>query len=457
MLHERSVRPRYETKLAAPPAAVPSGPVLTQFFNAMLVTERGLVQGDLWMLGDKLVDPQSQFWERSAKAVDRRVDCQGMLLAPGMIDVMLYGAFGVDFSRCAEADAEAQVASKLAMVRRRLPELGITAFCPAVRPCAPADCARAIQRLGKTARLPPPSRDVVMGEETAWAQCLGVHLDGPFLDAAHAASTGSSAEHVRSSLEGHALDEACGGRALEATLITLAPELPGALPAIRRLVAAGVGVGLGRTEATLAQCYDAVAAGARLVTQVMSAMPPFKHRDPGPVGLLADGRVGAADAADADAAKAKAVAPPWPAIRSATGTFTGAPGDLFFSLAVANLHSCSVNLVHGANPRGIVLLSDLGSSSYDAEAADASLGAIPSCARQLYLKTGAADPSAAILCGSAHPACLLRLPNKGRLTAGADADLVMLDPDDLSVKACYVSGQLAWSHPNLRGALWFHA
>ena len=95
--------------------------------------------------------------------------------------------------------------------------------------------------------------------------------------------------------------------------------------------------------------------------------------------------------------------------------------------------------------------------SGDAEAAEASLGAIPSCARQLYLKTGAADPSAAILCGSAHPARLLRLPNKGRLTAGADADLLLLDPDDLSVKACYVAGQLAWSHPNLRGALWFHA
>ena len=104
-----------------------------------------------------------------------------------------------------------------------------------------------------------------------------------------------------------------------------------------------------------------------------------------------------------------------------------------------------------------MLLSDLGSSSGVAEAAEASLGAIPSCARQLYLKTGAADPSAAILCGSAHPARLLRLPNKGRLTAGADADLLLLDPDDLSVKACYVAGQLAWSHPNLRGALWFHA
>ena len=40
---------------------------------------------------------------------------------------------------------------------------------------------------------------------------------------------------------------------------------------------------------------------------------------------------------------------------------------------------------------------------------------------------------------------------------GADADLVLLDPDDLTVRACFVRGRLAYSHPSLRGALWFHS
>ena len=465
MIHERCVRPRTEN--IPPPATPPrSGPLLVQFFNAKLVTGDGLVDGDLWMHGSTLVDPQSYFWERShAKAADRRIDCQGMLLSPGMIDIMLYGAFGVDFSKCGEAGAkaDAKVAADLSMVRRRLPELGVTAFCPAVRASAPDECARAIARLGRTATPPVPQGEFPQAAEATWARCLGVHLDGPFLDAEHAASARVPTEHVRATLKGKAILQACGGKASEAALITLAPELPGAIDAIRELVASGVVVGIGRTAASLAQCYDAVAAGARLVTHVMNSMPPFKHRDPGPVGLLADGKGWSEGTASETAALTSQ-----PLIRSATGHHLTS-GDIFFSLVVSNLHSCTVNLAHDSSPQGLILLSDLGppsdSATMDATAVRAddegpeagqAGGAIPQCAHQLCLKTASPDPASALLCGSAHPARLLNLPNKGRLTAGADADLVLLDPKDLSDKACYVAGRLAWSHPNLHGALWFH-
>ena len=63
---------------------------------------------------------------------------------------------------------------------------------------------------------------------------------------------------------------------------------------------------------------------------------------------------------------------------------------------------------------------------------------------------------AALRAASAAPAALLGLDAKGRLTPGADADLVLLAPDDLSVRACFVGGRLAWAHEELHGALWFH-
>ena len=66
-----------------------------------------------------------------------------------------------------------------------------------------------------------------------------------------------------------------------------------------------------------------------------------------------------------------------------------------------------------------------------------------------------ADPSAALLAGSLHPAQLLGLAAKGRLTCGSDADLVLLDAD-LQVRGCFVGGQLAWAHADLHGALWWH-
>ena len=83
-------------------------------------------------------------------------------------------------------------------------------------------------------------------------------------------------------------------------------------------------------------------------------------------------------------------------------------------------------------------------------------GTITACARRVWQCSGSADPSFSLLCGSAHPAKLLGLTTKGKLTAGADADLVLLDPETLTVKACFIHGRLAYSHPALHGALWYH-
>ena len=73
----------------------------------------------------------------------------------------------------------------------------------------------------------------------------------------------------------------------------------------------------------------------------------------------------------------------------------------------------------------------------------------------MWRSSGSADPSCALLCASAHAAAVLGLESKGHLRPGADADIVLLD-DELSVRACFVRGRLAYQHRDMHGAFWWY-
>ena len=85
------------TKPAQPPQTAlavskPFEQLLVQFYNARLATPAGLVEGELWMQQGKIVDAQQRFWQRENSAADCRVDCHGLILAPGFVDVHMRGA-----------------------------------------------------------------------------------------------------------------------------------------------------------------------------------------------------------------------------------------------------------------------------------------------------------------------------------------------------------------------------
>jgi N-acetylglucosamine-6-phosphate deacetylase len=119
---------------------------------------------------------------------------------------------------------------------------------------------------------------------TTDADILGSHLEGPFLDSARKGA------HDESLLR--APEPAMVDRLLEAgrgtvRQMTLAPELPGGLHAVRAVVAAGGAAAVGHTSATLAETRAAFDAGATILTHAFNAMPGLGHRDPGPVGAAA--------------------------------------------------------------------------------------------------------------------------------------------------------------------------
>lgn len=391
--------PRGSSSLAA--AAAGTRDDLVQLYNVQLADGTSLNDGELWMQGGTIVDPQRRFWAREGAAADRRVDCGGRILAPGFIDTQLYAAAGVVFDELgADApDGDAAASKALAAVAERLPSYGVTSYCPALRSTSPAAYRRLLLRL----RPWQPRRGAAL---------VGCHLDGPFIcetpppDGPHCV-TPSLASGRAALLETYGDD-----LARSAALLTLAPELAGAADAIGALREMGVRVGLGRSGATLAQCVDAVAAGASFVTQLFSRMPPFHHRDPGPVGLLVETPPGAA--------------------------------RVHYTLDMRTTISAhTANLATSAHPHGATLVTAAERGD------DADLSA---CVRRLWEARGKGDPCAALRAASAAPAALLGLDAKGRLTPGADADLVLLAPDDLSVRACFVGGELAWAHPEERGA-----
>ncbi|RMF81291.1 MAG: N-acetylglucosamine-6-phosphate deacetylase, partial [Nitrospirae bacterium] len=183
---------------------------------------------------------------------------------PGALDPHINGWGGLDFLTHDPAEGAGPL--------RALCATGTTAFLPTLISAPEAELRAALGRWQRWAAAPTPGAP----------RLAGLHLEGPFLAPERAGV------HPRAALRPpdpdwiEALLDAYPGLI---RLVTLAPELPGALEVVRRLRARGVAVGIGHTGAGATAVRAAVAAGARWVTHLFNAMAPFHHRAPGPAGV----------------------------------------------------------------------------------------------------------------------------------------------------------------------------
>lgn len=189
---------------------------------------------------------------------------QAGVLLPGMIDLQVNGAGGRD---CAEGTPAA-----LDTVAGTVWEGGAVAFLPTLI-TAPWDVL--LERLRAVGNW-------IRHWNGRGAEPLGIHLEGPFLE-----STGVHDPRCFALPTQARLDQALEAAQGTLRLVTLAPAVPGAVDAVRRLRAAGVTVALGHAESTdhMAACVDA---GATLVTHLFNAMGPMHHRKPGVAGHALD-------------------------------------------------------------------------------------------------------------------------------------------------------------------------
>ncbi len=213
---------------------------------------------------------------RPANGVSDLVLVDGVLTA-GLVDIQINGAFGVDFSS-ADDDAWDRVAASL-------PSTGVTAFQPTYI-TAPLGALVSGLHTAIEARERQEAGDRSLGVA---ARILGVHLEGPFLSPVR---HGVHEKRFLADPTPEAIDRLLSAPGHEMlTMVTLAPELPGALDAIRRLTQAGVRVSVGHTDATADQITAAADMGATLVTHIFNAQRGLAHREPGvPGATMADRR-----------------------------------------------------------------------------------------------------------------------------------------------------------------------
>jgi N-acetylglucosamine-6-phosphate deacetylase len=204
----------------------------------------------------------------------------GHLVVPGFIDAHVHGVCGVD--TLDRGDAVARIASLL-------PQFGVTAFCPTTVACTPAHLHDVLGQVRRLREEPDPSA----------ARVLPAHLESNFLNpdwrgaqpAACIRACGPIPDPLPHGTSTRALEFSAQDilweidrGAPDIAIVTLAPEIDGALELVRWLVARGIRVSLGHSGATYVQAVAAFDAGARHATHLFNRMPPLHHREPGLVG-----------------------------------------------------------------------------------------------------------------------------------------------------------------------------
>ena len=225
--------------------------------GAVFEVDRGFLFRDLCTNGAVIA-------EQSGDA--RVLDASGCYVIPGLIDLHFHGCKGEDFS-----DATPEGLAKMAEYEL---SQGVTYLCPAGMTLPEAQLLRICENAAYY------QRTAVTG-----AELVGVNLEGPFLSAEKkGAQNGAYLREPDLKL----LDRLRTAAGELVKLVTVAPELPGAVEFIRKAAQSGITVSVGHTAADYAAAQQAFFAGARQVTHLFNAMAPFSHRAPGVVGAAFD-------------------------------------------------------------------------------------------------------------------------------------------------------------------------
>jgi N-acetylglucosamine-6-phosphate deacetylase len=336
---------------------------------------------------------------------DLEIDATGMLLAPAFIDLQVNGAFGCDFTAAAERVWEAA---------SQLPRFGVAGFLPTIITSPQGSIARAQAVL----QAGPPA-------DFRGARPLGLHIEGPFLNPERKGA------HPGQYLRSPSIGEVTGLLPEQGiSLVTLAPELPGALEVTRELTGRGVVVSAGHTMATCEQAWGAFEAGISCATHLFNAMAPLHQFEPGLVGAVLskkDFRFGLI----VDGIHVH------PALVNLAWRLTG-PGQLM-------LVSDAIEAL--GMPPGVYRLGDdrpitvAGGAARLADGVLAGSVLSPDMAlRNLIAFTGC-SLGEALTCLTTTPAALLGLSGQmGGVAPGYRADLVLLTPD-LQVIMTLVGGE----------------
>jgi N-acetylglucosamine-6-phosphate deacetylase len=344
------------------------------------------------------------------------VDLGDMLIAPGFIDVHVHGGGGAQVN-CATRE---EVGTSVRQMARFHAQHGTTALVATTVSDSPEALRAAVEGVAAVTRLSATAAG-------HGACVLGSNLEGPWIARSRAGAQYPGALRPPSIAEFDELVDRAEGTL---RIVTLAPELEGAMDLIAAARSAGVVASIGHTDADHATAKAAFDAGARLATHLFNAMAPIHHRRPGPVAAaLADERVSLeiiADGVHIHPALISLVATVAPERLVLMTDAIGATGT------VPGRHRLGPLEVQVANGRAVLVGHE-----------ETVAGSVLTMDRALWLAVEVAGVPllVALQATSLHPARVLGEQRKGRLAAGADADMVVLD-SDLALVATIVGGRV---------------
>ena len=420
-------------------------PTTVRVTNIILLRkDRFLQNEDLWFhlyeFSDRkgrkseVIDAQGHFWKASKEgldfAADIVIDGHGCICCPGFVDLQLNGAFGVDFTNM---DLTAGGVNK---VCEGILAHGVTSFLPTVI-TSPSATYHTVLPVLRSVKKDQEGEEY--GNHPKGARILGVHLEGPFINREKKGA--HDANFIQRSADN--LVEVYGSDNMaEVKLVTIAPEIPGALAAIQKLTDSGIVASIGHTMSSLEDGIRACERGARKITHLFNAMNAFHHRDPGIVGLLG--------------------------LQSQNRINYGIIPDGFHA------HPSSVKIAYDAHPSGAILVTDAmcamglnignhklgtkevtisesttlegrkGKKAFVTASPGTLAGSVVSMIEGVinFKAFTKCKIEEALYAASFSPAETIHADKrKGHLNFGADADFLLLDPNVYSVVSTFVDGR----------------
>ena len=361
-----------------------------------LLTPAGFVRGRLTIAGGRI----AAIGGSAASEAQARADGTLPIVLPGFIDLHLHGGGGAD-----TMDAGGAIDTIAALHARH----GTTSLLATTMTAPLAEIEAALRALAPAIAQRRPGA----------ARVLGVHLEGPYI---HPGRLGAQPAFARTP----SLAEILALHALAPIrVITLAPDIEGALALIPALVGAGLRVQIGHSAASYEQACSALAAGASGWTHLFNAMSAFHHRSPG-----------AAGAALAHAEQAEII----------PDLLHVHPGAIRAALrAIPRLYAVTDATAAAGMPDGDYRLGrqtvrkcEGGVRLADGTLAGSTLTMDQALRNLVRIGLPLADASART---SGHAARYLGLDDRGRLQPGAWADLVLLQPQTLQLQQVIVEGE----------------
>lgn len=231
----------------------------TAILHGSAVLPDRVVPDSLVILVDGKISNAGEFDVARIPEGAERVDATGLQVLPGLIDTHVHGTHG--------DDVMLDGAEGIRRISARFPQYGTTAWLPSTISARHPELVQAVRWCVEAGERPLDGAEIV-----------GIHVEGPYISMKRKGA--QPAEGVRDP-DFDEVEELLAAGEGTIRVVTLAPELPGGLELIRRLVGQGIIASIGHTDATYEEAVAGIEAGARHATHLFNAMRPIHHRDPG--------------------------------------------------------------------------------------------------------------------------------------------------------------------------------